>query len=121
VREQCRTWYRQYLPRRSIITDLVPTVFIDGPHILQPVDLAGSAPQQSPALTLESLGAAEAASDPTLTPRAWWKVNPERTEARGLAESLAVVRDVLRTRKFDVSRMFFCDAKLMLLTVIAIS
>jgi hypothetical protein len=40
--------------------------------------------------------------DPLLTPRAWWRPNPERTRGFGLAESLAVVKDVLQTKTFDV-------------------
>lgn len=73
-------------------------MFIDAPHVLRPADLPGS--------SAASFGAAEAtttASDPTLTPRAWWKVNPDKTASYGLSESLAVVRDVLKTRRFDVS------------------
>lgn len=46
--------------------------------------------------------AIEAEQDPALTPRAWWRPNPERTKGVGLEDSIAVVRDVLKTRKFDV-------------------
>src|ERR1700676_3122921 len=71
------------------------TVFIDGPHLLQPVDLAwSSAPQ---------LGASEASdSDPALAPRAWWKANEERTRALGLDASLALLRDVLKADQYEV-------------------
>jgi len=75
-------------------------VFIDAPHVLQPVDLVGAAPDNS----LSSLGSPEAANadtDPALTPRAWFKVDRERTECRGLKDSIELVRDVLKTRKFD--------------------
>ncbi|KAF5382726.1 hypothetical protein D9615_002988 [Tricholomella constricta] len=75
-------------------------VFIDAPHILQPADIPGS----SSGTSLASFGAAEAANadtDPTLTPRAWWKVNTDRTVAYGLRESIEVARDVLKTRNFD--------------------
>ncbi|KAG6872513.1 hypothetical protein C0995_009203 [Termitomyces sp. Mi166 len=85
----------QVLPKRF---NLQQTVFVEAPHILQPADLPGS--------SAASFGAAEAtngAADPTLTPRAWWKVNPDKTVAYGLSESLAVIRDVLKTRRFDVS------------------
>ncbi|KAG6811056.1 hypothetical protein H0H92_009180 [Tricholoma furcatifolium] len=77
-----------------VSSDLV--VFVDAPHILQPADLPGS--------SAASFGAAEAtttANDPALTPRAWWKANPDKTLAYGLGESLEVIRDVLKTRKFD--------------------
>lgn len=72
-------------------------MFVDAPHVLQPVDLVGST-------ALESLGGTEIADvnkDPLLTPRAWWKSNPERTKAHGLAESLAFIKEVLRGRTFD--------------------
>jgi Serine hydrolase (FSH1) len=39
--------------------------------------------------------------DPSLTPRAWWKPNPERTKAIGLEESIMSVKEVLMKRKFD--------------------
>ncbi|GLB37848.1 putative serine hydrolase (FSH1) [Lyophyllum shimeji] len=81
----------------------VDLVFIDGPHILQPADLPGST-TPSPDDNLASLGAAEAANagaDPTLTPRAWWKFNPDKTFAYGLRESIEAIRDVLKSRRFD--------------------
>ncbi|KAG6885046.1 hypothetical protein C0993_006373 [Termitomyces sp. T159_Od127] len=68
-------------------------VFIDAPHVLRPADLPGS--------SAASFCAAEATStvaDPTLTPRAWWKVNPDKTASYGLSESLAFIRDILKTR-----------------------
>ncbi|KAI6007677.1 serine hydrolase-domain-containing protein [Pisolithus orientalis] len=75
-------------------------VFIDAPIILQPIDLDGDPSNVS----LNSFGASEAnaaSSDPALTPRAWWKANPERTTAHGLEESLMVLRDVLTRDRFD--------------------
>ncbi|KAI6029393.1 serine hydrolase-domain-containing protein [Pisolithus microcarpus] len=56
-------------------------------------------------VSLNSLDASEAnaaSSDPALTPRAWWRANPERTRAQGLEESLVALRDVLRRDRFDV-------------------
>jgi hypothetical protein len=80
-------------------------VFINAPHILQPVDIAGEHVNNS-ALNFE-LSTTElppgGEKDPELIPRAWWQPNPERTKGIGLAESLAVIKDVLQTRKFDVS------------------
>ncbi|KAF5375540.1 hypothetical protein D9615_009143 [Tricholomella constricta] len=70
----------------------VELVFIDAPIILQPVDIPGSTSQSSES----SLN-----TDPTLTPRTWWKDNPDKTVAYGLKESIEAVRDVLKTRKFD--------------------
>lgn len=79
-------------------------MFLDAPHILQPVDLFGQQ-QNSAAATYDDLGAPEAAqaeSDPLLTPRGWWKSNASRTAAIGLDETLILLRDVLKERKFDV-------------------
>jgi len=73
---------------------------------LHPVDLVGPTAVNA----LESFGAAEAANadaDTLLTPRAWWKMNPERTKAHGLAESLELVKEVLKGRRFDVSESCF--------------
>ncbi|KAF9448267.1 hypothetical protein P691DRAFT_56168 [Macrolepiota fuliginosa MF-IS2] len=81
----------------------IELVFIDAPHVLQPIDLISSH-ARNPALSLgvePNEQVSEQEQDPTLTPRAWWKPNPERTRGEGLEESIAVVRDVLKTRKFD--------------------
>ncbi|KAF7342051.1 FSH1 domain-containing protein [Mycena venus] len=69
----------------------VDLVFIDGPIILQPADLFGS--------RLEALNAAEVAE--TNDARAWWNWDRNKSEAKGLPESLEVIRDVLKTRTFD--------------------
>lgn len=74
------------------------TVFVDGPIVLQPVDLDGH--------TANALGASEATaetSDPALTPRAWYKANPDRTVARGLEDALQTLRDVLLRDRYVVS------------------
>jgi len=74
-------------------------VFVDAPNVLQPVDVAG----KSWADSLASFGAAEAAEatqDPSLTPRAWWRYNADKTVAVGLKDSIGYVRDILRTRRF---------------------
>ncbi|KAG5352753.1 hypothetical protein C0989_000692 [Termitomyces sp. Mn162] len=84
----------QLLPKRF---NLQQTVFIDAPHVLQPADLPGSS------TALGALEATNAAADPTLTPRAWWKFYPDKTLSYGLSESLALIRDVMKTRRFDVS------------------
>lgn len=71
------------------------TVFVDGPHILEPVDIVGFSSQE--------LGAAEASTvDPALTPRAWWKSNEAKTLSFGLQKSLAVLRDVLKADRYEV-------------------
>ncbi|KAF8178089.1 serine hydrolase FSH [Mycena galopus ATCC 62051] len=69
----------------------VDFVFVDGPIILQPVDVFGSTP--------EALNAAEVTE--TNDARAWWKWDENKSEAFGLPESLGVIRDVLKTRTFD--------------------
>ncbi|KAF8652278.1 hypothetical protein AX16_004467 [Volvariella volvacea WC 439] len=78
-------------------------VFVDAPHILHPVDLVGAASQQSQEAALSAMGASEAslaAADPALTPRGWWRTNRERTVYTGVEESLLVIRDVLKTKRF---------------------
>ncbi|KAG8221276.1 serine hydrolase-domain-containing protein [Butyriboletus roseoflavus] len=58
--------------------------------VLQPVDLDGFTPY--------ALGASDVTtevSDPALTPRAWYKANPDRTVAKGLEDALHMLRDVL--------------------------
>jgi Serine hydrolase (FSH1) len=75
------------------------TVFINAPHVLEPVDLTGHG------ITLDTLGASEASAapeDPALKPRAWYKSDPTRTRADGLEESLAFLRDTLKTERFEV-------------------
>lgn len=77
-------------------------VFVDAPHVLQPIDLI-NAHARNPALNFDDQPSEQEADqdqDPTLTPRAWWRPNPERTKGIGLEESLAVIRDVLKTRRF---------------------
>jgi len=79
----------------------IEMVFIDGPVVLQPVDLDGP--------TANALGASEVTTaDPTLTPRAWWKANPDRTVASGLEDSLKLLRDVLRQDHYDGVFGFRC-------------
>ncbi|KAJ7031576.1 serine hydrolase FSH [Mycena alexandri] len=79
----------------------VDFVFVDGPLILQPVDLVGMAsPSASAESTLNALGASEAGLEKNEA-RAWWKWNDQKSEALGLAGSLETIRDVLKTRKFD--------------------
>ncbi|KAJ8581307.1 FSH1-domain-containing protein [Rhizopogon salebrosus TDB-379] len=78
----------------------IELVFIDGPIVLHPVDLDGSSAPTS----LAALGASEvdtASSDPSATPRAWWKSNPERTVAHGMEDSLLYLRDILRRDRYD--------------------
>jgi len=45
----------------------------------------------------------EVEADTNLAPRAWWKINKDRTVAKGLAESIMYLRDVLREGRYDVS------------------
>jgi len=75
------------------------TVFINAPHVLEPVDLTGHG------MTLDTLGASEASAaseDPALKPRAWYKSDPTRTRTDGLEESLAFLRDTVKTQCFEV-------------------
>ncbi|KAG1781978.1 serine hydrolase FSH [Suillus placidus] len=80
----------------------IEMVFVDGPIVLLPVDLDGA----SSTASLAALGASEAnttssGSDPSTTPRAWWKTNPEKTIAHGLEDSILFLRDILQRDRYD--------------------
>lgn len=78
----------------------IEMVFVDGPIVLLPVDLNGT----SSTTSLAALGASEAnstSSDPSTTPRAWWKTNPEKTTAHGLEDSIIILRDILQRDRYD--------------------
>lgn len=75
----------------------IEMVFVDGPIVLLPVDLDAAS-------SLAALGASEAnttSSDPSATPRAWWKSNPERTVTHGLEDSILLLRDILQRDRYD--------------------
>ncbi|KAF8548989.1 FSH1-domain-containing protein [Imleria badia] len=75
---------------RKAMDKHIEMVFVDGPMVLQPVDLDG--------FTSNALGASEVTSetsDPALTPRGWYKANPERAVANGLEDALQTLKDVL--------------------------
>ncbi|KAG2159191.1 serine hydrolase FSH [Suillus bovinus] len=81
--------------RKSMGKD-IEMVFVDGPVVLLPVDLDGA--------SSTALGASEAnatSSDPSTTPRAWWKTNPEKTIAHGLEDSILCLRDILQRDRYD--------------------
>ncbi|KAH7925296.1 FSH1-domain-containing protein [Leucogyrophana mollusca] len=82
--------------RKSMPKD-IELVFIDAPLILHPVDLVGS----SAITALGALGVPEAASDPNMTPRAWWKSNADRTVTHGMEESLLLLKDTLSRNRYD--------------------
>ena len=93
---------RRYTLCPEITTKLIRdySVFVDAPHVLMPVDLTGHG-----ATSLDAFGAAEASmasDDPARMPRGWWKTDPTRTRTDGLEESLAFLRDLLRTQRFEV-------------------
>ena len=72
-------------------------VFADAPHVLEPVDLTGHG------VTFDAFAGLSAASeDPALKPRAWYKADATRTRTDGLEESLAYLRDTLKTQRFEV-------------------
>ncbi|EIM80761.1 FSH1-domain-containing protein [Stereum hirsutum FP-91666 SS1] len=95
--------------RKSCSKD-IEFVFVDAPVILYPVDLANTFSDPNNPDTTNSLaayGSAEAADadktdDPTLTPRAWWKTNWDRTSTDGLEESIEFLKGVLtKGPRFD--------------------
>ncbi|KAG7095630.1 hypothetical protein E1B28_006353 [Marasmius oreades] len=69
----------------------VELVFLDAPHILQPVDLFG-----------DTAGSLDSSSDPALTPRGWWKFEDSaKTIVIGLDTTLSLIRDTLNAKRFD--------------------
>jgi hypothetical protein len=77
-------------------------VFVDGPIVMHPVDLGGSSASTSLA-SLGVSGADTTSRDPSVTARAWLKINPEHTAAYGLEDSLLHLRDILQRDRYDVS------------------
>ena len=67
-------------------------MFVNAPHILQPAEL--DSPSEELAVLQSNLDTAM---------RGWWTANKERTKVTGLQESLLVIRDVLKSQRFDVS------------------
>jgi hypothetical protein len=79
-------------------------VFAEAPHILKPVDFVWNQEKAEDAgVQAEPAPANNTEQDPTLTPRAWWKPNPERTRAVGIQEGISSLREVLQQNRFDVS------------------
>ncbi|KAF8499904.1 serine hydrolase FSH, partial [Hysterangium stoloniferum] len=92
-----KIFYKRMSAIRKACEKHVQFVFLDAPHILVPADLPGHA--------LEWLQAAEANASPSepdeaLTPRGWWEANADRTKMTGLHETLALLRDTLRSTRF---------------------
>lgn len=83
------------------------TVFLDAPHILQPIDVAlDFGTIERPPEPEQVDPAAEV--DPETIPRAWWRANDDKTVYRGVDETLVYVRDFLKKEvaskgPFDVS------------------
>ncbi len=100
------------LPEYRSILNVGILVFLDGPIVLQPVDLFGasSSNETSTEGRLAELGASEAGAtdDPALKPRGWYKANHDKTKAIGLEDSLVLLRETLKERKFDVRASFMC-------------
>ncbi|KAH9965421.1 FSH1-domain-containing protein [Russula dissimulans] len=83
--------------RKSFGKD-IELVFIDAPHVLEPVDLTGHG------VSFDAVGASEASTtseDPARKPRGWYTTDPTRTRTDGLEESLAHLRDILSTQRFE--------------------
>lgn len=72
------------------------SVFVDAPHILLPAEL------DAPSEELIALQ-----SNPETAMRGWWTANEDRTKITGLQESLLVIKDVLKSQRFDVSLTYF--------------
>ncbi|OJA19420.1 hypothetical protein AZE42_02265 [Rhizopogon vesiculosus] len=78
----------------------IELVFVDGPIVIHPVDPGGSSASTSLAV-LKASEADMTSSDPSATPRAWFKLNPERTAAHGLENTLLYLRDILQRDRYD--------------------
>jgi Serine hydrolase (FSH1) len=78
-------------------------VFLDAPHILQPVD----APLEFG--SLERSNIVESVVDPELVPRAWWRANEEKTVYQGVNETLVYVRDFLKKQVLEHGPFDVCD------------
>jgi len=74
-------------------------VFVDAPHVLNPVDIADAfSPGNNPA---DASGAIEGPEDPSLTPRGWWyKADAGKPDNGGLEISLAYMREILAKDHF---------------------
>lgn len=72
-------------------------VFVDAPHVLNPVDMADAFGSSN---LLQLTGAPE---DPTLTPRGWWT---KGKEYHGLEESIALLKDMLMKDRYVVSQFY---------------
>jgi len=70
--------------------------------VLLPVDL-GSSPTSTSLAALGASGAVTKSPDPLTTPRAWWKINSDKSVAHGLDEALLSLRDILRRGGYHVS------------------
>lgn len=83
-------------------------VFIDAPHVLHPVDLVEdrNGPSNLDLNEPEANFETSKIQDPLLALRGWWLPDYERLKSVGVAESLMVVRDILKKTKFKVSFAF---------------
>ena len=72
------------------------------PVVLLPVDLDSSSASTSLA-ALGASGAVTTSSDPSTTPRAWWKITSGNSVVHGLDKALLSLRDILRRDRYDVS------------------
>ena len=76
-------------------------MFVDAPHILQPVDIA---PFGSTQETLDQLSSQPQPTNPAELPRGWWKANPEKTKYSGVEESVATLRELLVKDRYEVRK-----------------
>jgi hypothetical protein len=74
------------------------------------VDLTASFGNNAPSLeALDSGDANDANDDPALQPRAWWKMNADRSQTIGIEETILLLRDILRKDHYEVrSHMCSC-------------
>jgi len=87
--QNAKIFSRRTAALRKTCAPEIEMVFLDGPHVLRPVDLAFG----NLAETLEETG--EVVGEPEMAPRAWgFMPSPENLEP-GLVEALGVIKDAL--------------------------
>ncbi|KAF9648377.1 hypothetical protein BDM02DRAFT_3115557 [Thelephora ganbajun] len=112
--QNATTFSRRMAAVRKACADEVEMVFIDAPHVLNPVDLATNIERMN-------VDPSEKVNDPTLTPRGWWaKADTGKAEshATGLKASLEYLRDYLAHEHFDAVFGFSQGASMSLIVSI---
>ncbi len=108
MRKGCRIRYGHGASRQGERLTYPPTVFIDAPHVLVPVDFADAFRAKPGTSSLSDSGAqgtsTDTDSDPALAPRYWWNLKADpaaRSKTIGVEDSILLLRDVLSKDHYD--------------------